>query len=93
MRAPYEPLVPGALHVPNVNCDRCPYEKTFPDCDVFCARTIEDVIVAAGPDTVAAMDRRADLDRQRQLGTRQEVLANPARNLRQARHRAESPTR
>lgn len=55
MRAPYEPLVPGSIHVPNVNCDRCPYEKTFPECDVFCARTIEDVVVAAGPDTVAAI--------------------------------------
>ena len=54
-RAPYEPLVPGALHVPNVNCDRCPYEKTFPECDVFCARTIEDQIRAQGPDTIAAM--------------------------------------
>ncbi len=55
MRAPYEPLVPGSIHVPNVNCDRCPYEKTFPDCDVFCARAIEDTIIAAGPSTVAAI--------------------------------------
>ena len=54
-RAAYEPLVPGAIHVPNVNCDRCPYEKTFPECDVYCARTIEDIIVAAGPSTVAAI--------------------------------------
>lgn len=54
-RTPYEPLVPGAMHVPNVNCDRCPYEKTYPECDVFCARTIEDQIRAAGPDTIAAL--------------------------------------
>ena len=54
-RLPYEPLLPGAVHVPNVNCDRCPYEKTYPECDVFCARTIEDTIRSAGPDSVAAM--------------------------------------
>jgi adenosylmethionine-8-amino-7-oxononanoate aminotransferase len=54
-RTPYEPLMPGALHVQNVNCDRCPFEKTYPECDVFCARTIEDVIKAQGPDTIAAM--------------------------------------
>ena len=54
-RVPYEPLMPGSLHVPGVNCDRCPYEKTYPECDVFCARTIEDQIRAQGPDTIAAM--------------------------------------
>lgn len=54
-RTPYEPLMPGALLVPNVNCDRCPYEKTYPECDVFCARTIEEQIKAQGPDTIAAL--------------------------------------
>jgi adenosylmethionine-8-amino-7-oxononanoate aminotransferase len=53
-KAPFEPLVPGAVGVPNVNCDRCPYEKTFPECDVFCARAIEQTIQAEGPSTVAA---------------------------------------
>ena len=54
-RAPFEPLVPGAVHVPGVNCYRCPFEKTYPDCNVFCARSIEQVIQFERPETIAAM--------------------------------------
>jgi adenosylmethionine-8-amino-7-oxononanoate aminotransferase len=54
-RAPFEPLVPGAIHVPGVNCYRCPYEKTYPECDVFCARTIEQTILFEKPETIAAL--------------------------------------
>ncbi|MCZ6545320.1 MAG: aspartate aminotransferase family protein, partial [Chloroflexi bacterium] len=53
-RAPFEPLVPGNIAVENVNCARCPYEKTYPECDVFCARTIEDTIKFHRPETIAA---------------------------------------
>ena len=53
-RAPFEPLVPGNVAVPNILCARCPYEKTFPECDVFCARTIEDTIKFHRPETIAA---------------------------------------
>ena len=54
-RVPFEPLMPGSIAVPNINCDRCPYEKTYPDCNVFCARTIEDVIQMHKPETIAAI--------------------------------------
>ncbi len=54
-RAPFEPLIPGSVHVQGINCDACPFEKTFPECDVFCARTIEDEIKFQNPDTVAAI--------------------------------------
>ena len=54
-RVPFEPLMPGSLHVPNVICDRCPYEKTYPECDVFCARAIEDVVKLHHPETIAAI--------------------------------------
>lgn len=54
-RVAFEPLIPGSIHVPNINCDRCPYEKTYPECDVFCARTIEDTIKLHNPETVAAL--------------------------------------
>jgi adenosylmethionine-8-amino-7-oxononanoate aminotransferase len=54
-RAPYEPLLPGVVFVENVNCYRCPFEKTYPACDVFCARTIEKTIQAEKPETIAAM--------------------------------------
>jgi adenosylmethionine-8-amino-7-oxononanoate aminotransferase len=54
-RVPFEPLMPGALHVPGINCYRCPYEKTYPDCTVFCARTIEDRILFEKPETIACI--------------------------------------
>ena len=54
-RVPFEPLMPGSLTVPNVQCERCPFEKTFPDCDVFCARSIEQLITAQQPGTIAAI--------------------------------------
>jgi adenosylmethionine-8-amino-7-oxononanoate aminotransferase len=53
-RAPYEPLLPGVVFVENVNCYRCPFEKTYPACDTFCARTIERTIQAERPETIAA---------------------------------------
>ncbi|MGI8550140.1 MAG: aspartate aminotransferase family protein [Dehalococcoidia bacterium] len=54
-RAPFEPLIPGSIAVPGVNCYRCPYEKTYPECDVFCARTIEQTILFEKPETIAAI--------------------------------------
>jgi adenosylmethionine-8-amino-7-oxononanoate aminotransferase len=54
-RTPFEPLLPGTMQVPGINCYRCPYEKTYPECDVFCARTIEDRILFEAPETVAAI--------------------------------------
>ncbi len=53
-RVPFEPLMPGSIAVPGVNCARCPYEKTYPECDVFCARAVEDVIKSQAPETIAA---------------------------------------
>lgn len=54
-RGLYEPLLPNFIRVHPPHCYRCPFEKTFPDCDVFCARTIEDTIRMEGPDTVAGV--------------------------------------
>ncbi|MBK7726849.1 MAG: aspartate aminotransferase family protein [Dehalococcoidia bacterium] len=53
-RSPWEPLVAGSVFVENVNCYRCPFEKTYPSCDTFCARTIERTIQAERPETIAA---------------------------------------
>jgi len=33
----------GVEHVPYANCYRCPYKMTYPDCDVWCMRIIEEV--------------------------------------------------
>ncbi len=54
-RGLYEPLLANFIRVHPPHCYRCPYEKEYPSCNVFCARTIEDVIVKEGPDTVAAV--------------------------------------
>jgi adenosylmethionine-8-amino-7-oxononanoate aminotransferase len=53
-KAPWEPLLPGVVFVENVNCYRCPFEKTYPACDTFCARTIERTIQAERAETIAA---------------------------------------
>lgn len=51
----FEPTLHGFLHVHPPTCYRCPYEKTYPDCEVFCARTVEDTIELEGAETVAAL--------------------------------------
>ena len=43
-----EPTPPGFVHIPDCYCYRCPFEKTYPECDVLCARHIETVIGMEG---------------------------------------------
>jgi adenosylmethionine-8-amino-7-oxononanoate aminotransferase len=56
IRTPFEPLVPGAIKVPNTNFYRAPY---FGDDPVafgrWAADSIEQAILFEGPDTVAAV--------------------------------------
>jgi adenosylmethionine-8-amino-7-oxononanoate aminotransferase len=54
-RSPFEPLSPNARFIPGINCYRCPYEKTYPECNVFCARAYDDLISFEQPETVAAV--------------------------------------
>ncbi len=51
----YEPLVPGFLGIPAAYCYRCELGKTYPSCDLDCARYLEKLIQAEGEDTVAAV--------------------------------------
>ena len=51
----FEPTLQGFLHVHPPTCYRCPYEKTYPDCEVFCARAVEDIIELEGAETVGAL--------------------------------------
>lgn len=51
----YEPLVPGFVEIPHACCYRCPFGKTYPGCDIDCARSLEKVIKAEREDTVAAI--------------------------------------
>jgi adenosylmethionine-8-amino-7-oxononanoate aminotransferase len=53
-RVPFEPLPAGYVHIPTVHCYRCPYGRTYPECGVFCAEYLRQVIALEGPETVAA---------------------------------------
>jgi adenosylmethionine-8-amino-7-oxononanoate aminotransferase len=55
LKAPFEPLLEGFLHVPPHYCYRCPYGLAYPACNVACARVIERVIEWEDPETVAAI--------------------------------------
>jgi adenosylmethionine-8-amino-7-oxononanoate aminotransferase len=54
-RTQFEPLVPGARHVVNTNCYRCPTQRTDGACCMRCATDLEEVIEFEGPHTVAAV--------------------------------------
>ncbi|MCL6611873.1 MAG: aminotransferase class III-fold pyridoxal phosphate-dependent enzyme [Peptococcaceae bacterium] len=51
----YEPMVPGFLSIPAAYCYRCEFGKTYPGCDLECARALEKLILAEDPDTVGAV--------------------------------------
>ncbi len=54
-RVPFEPLPAGFVHIPTVHCYRCPYGRTYPECGIFCAEFLRQIIALEGPETVAAM--------------------------------------
>ncbi|MFH1086368.1 MAG: aspartate aminotransferase family protein [Chloroflexota bacterium] len=54
-RAPFEPFPTGYVHVPTVHCYNCPYGRRYPDCGIFCAEFLRQIIAMEGPDTVAAV--------------------------------------
>lgn len=54
-RAQFEPLVPGARHVPNTDCYRCPTQRADGACCMRCVTDMEEVIEFEGPQTVAAV--------------------------------------
>ncbi|MBW1713356.1 MAG: acetyl ornithine aminotransferase family protein [Deltaproteobacteria bacterium] len=53
----YNPLVPGITHIPYAYCYRCPYNQTYPACDLECVRWIEDTLfkTTMPPEEVAAV--------------------------------------
>ena len=51
----YEPAAVGFLHTYPPYCYRCPYEKTYPACETFCARTIRTMIELEDPRSIAAI--------------------------------------
>ena len=55
VRAPFEPLVPGARHAPMTLHYRCPYCQSAPDCTLQCERELEALVEQEGAETVAAI--------------------------------------
>jgi taurine-pyruvate aminotransferase len=51
----YEPLLPGFIEIPHALCYRCHFGKTYPNCDIDCAKALEDTIKLEGEDTVGAV--------------------------------------
>lgn len=40
----YNPFVPGITHIPYAYCYRCVYNLTYPQCDLYCVRWVEDTL-------------------------------------------------
>jgi adenosylmethionine-8-amino-7-oxononanoate aminotransferase len=53
-RSIYQPMYVDSPHIPPAFCYRCPFEKTLPDCNLLCARSLETAIRQQNPDNVAA---------------------------------------
>jgi adenosylmethionine-8-amino-7-oxononanoate aminotransferase len=53
-RSPYEPLAPGFVHAPPPICDRNPATHDHDECLLRCAHAVREIIMAEGPETVAA---------------------------------------
>jgi len=40
----YNPFVPGITHIPYAYCYRCAYNLTYPKCNLYCVRWVEDTL-------------------------------------------------
>lgn len=54
LRQPYLPLLRDVPHIPPSYCYRCPWDKSYPGCDINCAQALEAAVRLAGPENVAA---------------------------------------
>lgn len=48
----FGPFCEGFAEIPSALCYRCPFDLSYPSCDIQCARKAEDVILKEGPETV-----------------------------------------
>ncbi len=53
-RAPYAPLIPEWGHVAPCFCYHCPFDKTYPECNLACADDLDAFLRANDSSTVAA---------------------------------------
>ena len=50
----FGPFVPGFAEFTHACCYRCAFNKTYPGCNLECAKAVEDAILKEGPDNVGA---------------------------------------
>ena len=48
----FGPFAEGFVEFPHACCYRCAFDRTYPGCNIECARCVEDVILREGPDTI-----------------------------------------
>lgn len=51
----FGPMVEGFIEFPHCCCYRCPFDKSYPGCNIECAHVIEDVIAKEGADTIGGL--------------------------------------
>jgi 4-aminobutyrate aminotransferase/(S)-3-amino-2-methylpropionate transaminase len=51
----FGPLLPGALLAPYPYCYRCPFEKSFPECDYFCLDFMEKIVETGSTGNLGAL--------------------------------------
>lgn len=54
MRQPFLPQLLPVVHIPPPYCLRCFYGLCYPDCEVRCARVLDEVIQQEGPGSISA---------------------------------------
>ncbi|HXZ23654.1 MAG TPA: acetyl ornithine aminotransferase family protein [Methanomassiliicoccales archaeon] len=56
-RKGFFPEMPGVIHVPYAYCYRCPYKMTYPECDVYCIKRVDEEILQKyiPPEEIAAV--------------------------------------
>ena len=50
----FQPMFIDSPHILPAFCFRCPFECTYPECNLLCARALETAILQQGPENVAA---------------------------------------
>jgi len=55
IRRNYGPLVPGTILAPYPYCYRCPFDKTHPQCDLFCLGFLDQLVGVESSGSLAAV--------------------------------------
>lgn len=53
-RKKFAPLLLDWPHIPPVYCYRCPYDRSYPACELECAHALEETLQEVGPERVMA---------------------------------------